>query len=224
VPVTEAPTQLADHADAYLRALVARDGRAARAAVDAALQAGATVSQVYVEVLQPALYAIGDRWATEACSVADEHFATALTETILGALGPRLRGEPRDGRLAVIACTPDERHALGLRMVSDLLQAEGWEVFELGASLPAADLAALVDEERPDTVLLSTSTAGRLPGIQEALTALRALEDPPLIVVGGQFWTAEAASLARELGADHVVRDARLLVPLLERHLAEQAT
>lgn len=214
--------RLADHADAYLAALAAHDGRAARGTVDAALADGASVADVYLDVLQPALYAVGDRWAREACTVADEHFATALTESIMGALGPRLRGEPSEGRLAVLTCTPEERHCVGLRMVSDVLQSEGWEVLELGASLPASDLAALVDDERPDAVGLSTSTAGRLPGVEEALSALRALPDPPVLVVGGQFWTAEAAALAPSLGADHVVRDARMLAPLLERRLAER--
>jgi methanogenic corrinoid protein MtbC1 len=213
---------LTDHADAYLRALVARDGHAARAAVEAALAAGAGVADVYLGVLQPALYAVGDRWAREHGTVADEHFASSMTESILGALGPRLRGSPRDGRLVVLSCTPDERHCIGLRMVSDLLQADGWEVLELGAALPARDLAALVDEERPDAVALSTSTAGRLPGIQEVLKALNEVGDRPPIVVGGQFWTAEAAAIATELGADHVVRDARLLAPLLDRHMARR--
>lgn len=213
----DADSALSRHADAFLRALVARDARAARAAVDLALAAGASVTDVYLGVLQPALYAVGDRWASEQLSVADEHFATAVAESIMGTLNQRIRAEPRDGRLAVVACTPEERHVIGLRMVRDLLEADGWEVLDLGAATPAADLADLVAAELPDAVALSTSTAGRLPGIEETLRALGGVEPRPCIVVGGQFWTAEAAALARELGADLVVRDARLLPPLLER-------
>ncbi|HEU4658194.1 MAG TPA: B12-binding domain-containing protein, partial [Capillimicrobium sp.] len=135
---------LSEHADAYLRALLARDGRAARGAVESALGSGASIPDVYLGVLQPALHAVGDCWAREDITVADEHFASAVTESIIGALGPRVRGEPSDGRLAVLTCTPEERHCIGLRMLSDLLQSEGWEVLDLGASLPAGDLAALV--------------------------------------------------------------------------------
>lgn len=219
---TAAERDLPAAADAYLAALCARDVRAARAVVTAALDAGATIAEIYLDVLTPALRSIGDRWATGAATVADEHFASSLTESIMGALGPRLRGEPSEGRLAVLACTPDECHVIGLRMVSDLLQAAGWEVLELGGSVPADALAALVDQERPDAVGLSTSTAGRLPGVEDALRALRALDEPPLVVVGGPLWTAQAAALAPGLGADHVVRDARLLAPLLERHLTRR--
>jgi methanogenic corrinoid protein MtbC1 len=212
-------TQLSRHADAYLRALLARDAPAARALVDEALAGGASIVDVYVGVFQPALYAVGDAWACDRVSVAGEHVATAVTESIMGELSPRLRAEPRDGRLAVVACTPEERHCIGIRMVRDLLEADGWEVLELGACTPAGDLAQLVSEECPDAVALSTSTAGRLPGIEEMLRALDAVRPRPLIVVGGQFWTAEAAALAPELGADFVVRDARMLPPLLAKRV-----
>jgi NADPH-dependent 2,4-dienoyl-CoA reductase/sulfur reductase-like enzyme len=38
-------------------------------------------------------------------------------------------------------------------------------------------------------------------------------------VVGGQFWTAEAARTAMELGADVVERDPRALVALLRERV-----
>lgn len=214
-PLVEPP--LSGHLDAFRGALLARDPGPARAAVAAALSDGASVEDVYLGLLQPALYEIGDLWAGERVSVADEHFAAALVESILGELGPRIRVEPRDGRLAVLACTPGEQHDIGLRMVGDLLRADGWEVLDLGASTPAADLTALVAEEQPDAIVLSTSTAGRLPGIEETLRALAGVRPRPAVVVGGQFWTAEAASHAAEMGADLVIRDARLLVPRLAR-------
>src|SRR3712207_7536505 len=53
-------------------------------------------------------------------------------------------------RLAVVTGTPGELHALGPRVVSDLLQADGWEVLLLGAATPAPDLVALVDAERSE--------------------------------------------------------------------------
>ena len=40
---------------------------------------------------------------------------------------------PRGGRLAVLACTPGEQHALGVQMVGEFLEGAGWEVLQLGA-------------------------------------------------------------------------------------------
>jgi methanogenic corrinoid protein MtbC1 len=216
-PLVDSP--LGAHLDAFRDALLARDRTAARATIERALLTGASIEDVYLGILQPALYEIGDLWAAERVTVADEHFASAVVATLVMELGPRIEAAPRGGRLAVLACTPGELHDIGLLMVRDLLRAEAWEVLYLGASTPAPDLAALVADEQPDAVVLSTSTAGRLPGIEETLGALAAAQPSPIVVVGGQFWTAEAAAGASAMGADLVIRDARLLAPRLDKHV-----
>jgi MerR family transcriptional regulator, light-induced transcriptional regulator len=204
-----------EHRTAYLEALLARDVGAARAAVEAALRAGVAVPEVYLGVLQPALYEIGRSWAVGDFSVADEHSATAVTQSVLGMLGPRMRTAPKDGRLAVVTGSPEERHALGVQMVADFLEGDGWEVLNLGASTPAGDLARMADRERPDVVALSTATPAGLPGAAEAVAALLALAPRPLVVLGGQLWQGPARADAEGLGADLLVDDPRELVVLL---------
>src|SRR3954454_9830086 len=104
-------------------------------------------------------------------------------------LGPRMRTAPKDGRLALVTGSPEERHALGVQMVADFLEADGWEVLNLGASTPAADLARLAGTEEPAVVAVSTPATAGLPGAAEAVTAMAALRPRPLIVLGGQLWT-----------------------------------
>jgi methanogenic corrinoid protein MtbC1 len=207
-----------DHRRAYLDALHARDAAAARAAVDAALEGGMEVADVYLEILAPALHAIGQDWATGEIDIADEHYATAVTMTVLGALGPRMRTAPKDGRLAVVSGSPEERHALGVQMVADFLEGDGWEVLNLGASTPAGDLARLADAEQADVVALSTSTPAALPGAAEAVVALKGLRPAPLVVLGGRLWTGAARREAEALGADLVLDGPRELV----EHLRER--
>jgi methanogenic corrinoid protein MtbC1 len=145
-------------------------------------------------------------------NIAEEHYATTVAQSILDGLSRRLHRAPRDGRLAVVTGTPGEQHALGSRMVSDFLEADGWEVILLGPGVPAADLVALVEHEQPDVVALSTATAGGLDGVAEVLRALRTLQPRPYVVAGGQFWTASTRGTALDLGADHVEQDPRALV------------
>jgi methanogenic corrinoid protein MtbC1 len=200
---------------AYLEALLARDVGAARRAVDAALEGGLPVPDIYLGVLQAALYDIGRCWAVGDFSIAEEHAATAVTQSLLGMLGPRMRTAPKDGRLAVVTGSPEERHALGVQMVADFLESDGWEVLNLGASTPARDLARMADRERPDVVALSTATPAGLPGAAEAVSALRELEAPPLVALGGQLWRGQAREDAERLGADLVLEDPRELIALL---------
>jgi methanogenic corrinoid protein MtbC1 len=204
-------------AAAFTRALLARDARQARALVEELVQRGARVIDVHQHVLRPALEQIGDLWCLEDVTVAQEHYATEITTQLVAALAPDRRVPPTRGRLAVVASTRDELHALGARMVADVLEREGWEVLSLGASIPVEDLAHLVSEERPDLVALSTATIGRLPGVEEAIAALAALEPRPVIAVGGALYDGPVVELARGWGADFVTTDLRRLVDEVTR-------
>lgn len=210
---------VATHRDAFLEALVARDSAKARRAIDAALQDGGAIEDIYLGVLQPALYEIGHRWALGDLNVAQEHYATVIATSLVNHLSERRELPPKDGRLAFVTGTPEEQHTLGARMVADFLEGDGWETILLGAGPPAHDVVELVDQERPDVVALSTSTAGVLPGVVELVGALDALRPRPLIVAGGRFWTAETSAAALEFGADKVVNDARELIPWLQERL-----
>ena len=201
--------------DDFLAALMAGDATRARWLVDQAVEEGMSVRDLYMDVLAPTLQEVGERWAAGELTVAHEHYSVAVTQGILGVLAPHIRVPPASGRLAVVACTPGELHALGAQMVADFLEGEGWEVLALGASTPAADLAALVDDERPDLVALSTAMANNLEAAVTAVTMLRELDDPPFIAVGGRAWAALTDERRADLGADAVFGDPRQMCSVL---------
>jgi len=210
---------LDDHRAAFLDALLRRDSARARRVVDEALAAGAPVPDVYLGVLEPSLREVGHRWAMGALNVAEEHYATAVAQSILDGLSRQMARAPHDGRLAIVSGSPEEQHVLGVRMVADFLEADGWEALQLGPGAPTRDLVALVESEQPDVVALSTATAGVLDGVAEVLRALNALRPRPYIATGGQFWTAQTRGAALELGADVVLHDPRELVAVLRERI-----
>jgi methanogenic corrinoid protein MtbC1 len=218
-PVPEPLTAeaLGDASSAYRRALLARDDRRARAEVEALVRRGVRIVDLYTAVLGPALEEIGELWALDEVSVADEHYATEVTAQLLTVLAPDRRLAPTRGRLAVITASPDEQHVLGARMLADLLERGGWEVIALGPGAPAAALADLVATECPDVVALSTSTVGRLPGAEEAVAMLHRVRPRPLVAVGGALYRGPVVELARTWGADVVTSDLAVLVDELRR-------
>jgi methanogenic corrinoid protein MtbC1 len=206
------PEALGDAATAYVQALLARDDRQARAQIEGLVHRGVRIVDIYTLVLAPALEEIGELWSLEQVSVAQEHYATEVTAQLLTVLAPDRRLAPTRGRLAVVTASPDEQHALGARMLADLLERGGWEVIALGAAAPADALADLVATECPDVVALSTSTVGRLPGAEEAVGMLDGVRPRPLIVVGGALYRGPVVELARTWGADVVTSDLAVLV------------
>jgi methanogenic corrinoid protein MtbC1 len=208
-------------ADAYLAALRDGDRRQAFHVLDGALDAGTELSGLYLEVVQPAMREIGRLWQENKVTVAEEHLATAITEAAMNRLFERVFDwrDTRTPRL-LAACAAEERHQLGLRMLCDLLEMEGWETTYLGASVPIESLVHLVQARTPDAVAISATIAPHLPRVRDAISAIRAapLARQPLIVVGGRAFHGDPA-LAERIGADLTALDAADAVLALDERL-----
>ncbi len=196
-----------DALDSYVDALVRPDPRGARAIVETLVSAGRPVRAIYMDILQPALVEVGRRWEQARITVAHEHLATATTKAIMARLAPLVAAPPPVGRRIVLACSPGELHEVGLRMVADFLEGDGWEVLELGADTPEDDLLGIVSTWRPDVVGLSTALEDHLPEAAATIQRLAALDVRPLVLVGGAAYNGDGAAAAR-LGADMFATDA----------------
>lgn len=203
--------------DDYLAAILAPDPFRARAIARAAVDGGVPLDRVYAEVFEPVMVEVGNRWENGSLSIAHEHLAAEITTSLISELSQRVRRQPEGGRLAVVSCSPGERHCIGPQMLSGLLEASGWEVLYLGATLPLEDLVGLADSEVPDVVALSTTMSAHLPEVRETIPALQELPEPPLVVLGGQAYSGEEQ--AREMGADIWAPSAAAASALLDREV-----
>ncbi len=194
----------------------------ARAAAFGLLENGITPRDLYLEVLAPALQEVGSRWEEGLISVAQEHLATAVVSSVMATVAPSLTEMPMVGRRAVLACTDGELHDVGLRMVGDFLEADGWEVFFLGALTPADALQQLVAECKPDVVGLSTALTTHLASAGAAIDAVRKLDRPPFVIVGGRAY-GDDESVALDLGADAWFADAGVASSLLRGRFGSEA-
>ena len=144
-------------------------------------QQGASPEALVLDVLAPAQREVGRRWEDGRWSVAQEHAATAVTDTALGLLA--LDAEPLGDRRAVVACVEGEWHALPARMAAEIMRVRGWDVTFLGPSLPADDLARYVSSQRPHVVGLSCSMPVALKGAARSVEACRRAGVP--VLAGG---------------------------------------
>ncbi|MDQ3935420.1 MAG: cobalamin-dependent protein [Actinomycetota bacterium] len=201
----------------YLEAILEPDPARAREVVRGVVRAGLPIEVVYSEILGPAMVEVGRRWEANEIGVAHEHLAAEVTGSLVSELADRVRSEPGSGRMALVSCSPEERHCIGGQMLSGLLEASGWEVLYLGATLPVRDLVAMAEDEAADVIALSTTMPGNLPGVAETIRAVQELEEPPLVIVGGQAYSGEDD--ARRVGADAYAPSAADAPSLLRRRL-----
>lgn len=160
----------------------------------------------YEELIARSLVEVGRLWQAGQISVADEHVATAVAQSVIASFYPTFPWAAA-GPQGIVACVEDERHELGARMAADLLVHDGWNVMYVGADVPLASLVELVVRTRPVFVGLSFALAERLPQARDAIARLRRDAPDARLLLGGRGVAVDAAA-AQDLGADAAARSA----------------
>lgn len=199
----------------YLLALLEGDrAQASRLILDAA-QESSSVSDLYLQVLLPAQQEVGRMWQADEINVAEGHFATSTTSTILAQLRLRAPERERNGKTLLAAAVTGNRHDIGLQVVADFFEMDGWRVIQLGSDMPIPDLAQAVEFYQPDLLALSVSLHTQFATLTETIQAVRRGERGAVvkILVGGRG-LAEATDLAQKFGADAYAADPNAAVAL----------
>jgi methylmalonyl-CoA mutase cobalamin-binding domain/chain len=202
----------------YKAALSAGDARAAHGVIDGLIDAGASFEDLCEEVVRPALYEIGESWASGDVTIGDEHVATAISDAILACVGTFSNAQLEGQYRVLVCCTEGELHAVGARMVAETFAAAEWSVQYLGASMPAHAVASAVVERGADVLALSTTMAGHLPDVTRTIHAAREARPGLRVVVGGQAYGGDEQR-ARETGATLLHDGLRGLVDRVEESL-----
>jgi hypothetical protein len=198
---------------------ILRDPVALREAMEAALGASSGAGAVYRDVLRPFLAAVGDDGGGASGPAADGRRAVARSaaQAALAELGAAVPTSDEGlGRRAAVIVPGGVVGELDGRALADALDAGGWSTQLVGlAGREADDVRDELLAARIELLVVPVADAAQVLASQRALSLIRRLNAPPLIV-GVTF--ASGAD-APSVGADHVIGDADALPPLLRRRL-----
>ena len=204
----EATAQSATLSRLVLLHLLQRDQEAAASIAVEALRGGMPLIAVYERIIAPALYEIGRMWHMQEASIADEHFCSAAMRSIVTQLRASVQAPPADGRRVLCCTVGGNFHDVGIRMVADVLEMDGWTVEFLGANVPAHEVVmSIVDsasDERRAFHLVAASASTLLSvraamDLADAMNAYPEAHDVPLLIGGGVFNANDG--LAEAIGA-----------------------
>ncbi|MDG6109065.1 cobalamin-dependent protein [Dactylosporangium aurantiacum] len=201
----------------YFALLERRDGAGAVRHALGLIDGGADPVDVLLDVVAPAQEQVGRRWAEGAWTVAHEHAATAISESVAMAVGARIPPPEAPLGHVILACAEREWHGLPARLVGYCLQAAGWRTTFLGASTSPRQFARFLDDVDADAVAISCSVAASLPAARRLIDAAREA-GLPVLVGGGAFGSDDTR--ARALGASGWARDARTASAVLAELVA----
>ena len=151
------------------------------------LRASVDLSQpdLIQEVVVPMIKSIGNKWKNGDIRIYHEHLASAVIKTFLANLTSAFKVEQNAPEI-VIATPKGQMHELGALLVASAAASEGWRVTYLGPNLPAEEIAAAVQQDKPKALALSLVYPPDDPHINVELTKLaKYLNEDTIIYVGG---------------------------------------
>jgi len=107
---------------------------------------------------------------------------------------------------------------MGIRMVSDWFELNGWDSYYIGANTPKASIVKLLCDQRPHVLAVSATMTYHLPRVIELVTAVRRVPECasiPILVGGRVFNTFP--DLAQLIGADGTAVDGEQAVQCAEQ-------
>ncbi len=170
----------------YTQALLGGDKKRCTVIVKDLLGKDISLYSLYLDLFQRSLYQVGKLWETNQISVATEHMATAITETLLSLAYPKIFSAEHKGKKAVVSCLVNEYHQIGGKMVADIFELNGWDGYFLGANTPLDDLTGMIQEKQPDILALSVSIYFSMDSLYTTLENIREIHNDLKIIVGGQ--------------------------------------
>ena len=196
----------------YLEALLTSRTKVAYETISAARKKGVPLEVIYEEVLAKVMYEIGSLWHRNIITVDKEHYATSVTQMVMSGFYDEIFARPRKNRKLVSCAVGNELHEMGIRMLSDVLELNGWDTIYLGAALPEAAILEAIRSHEPDLVALSVTMPPYLSTCERVVQAIRSSYPNIKIAVGGQafantselwerwdvdFFSTSASALAR---------------------------
>ncbi|MEO7273088.1 MAG: cobalamin-dependent protein [Vicinamibacterales bacterium] len=175
-----------------------------------AAAAGTPVRELYLHVFQATQYEVGRLWQTNQITVAQEHYCTAATQLIMAQLYPYVFASEKTGDTLVATCVAGDLHEIGIRMVTDFFEMDGWNTYYLGASTPPQAVVETVIQRQATVLAISATIAGHLRGVDDLIHRVRA--EPACrevkIVVGGYPFRV-APALWQRIAADGTAANAQ---------------
>jgi len=172
-----------------LKALLAGDRKTSSKLVNELLESGLSIKDIYEDHLKPALVEVGELWEQNKISVATEHLASAVVESLLNEIYVRISPTDKTNKTVVVSCLENEHHQIGARMVSDIFEIHGWEVLFLGANTPKQDLVNYLKMMKPNLVAISLSIYFHLPTLEKTINLIKKEFPKIQIITGGQAFT-----------------------------------
>lgn len=135
------------------------------------------------KILKQVMYDIGEDWANNKISIATEHVASNIAQTLVKIIMDSVTGSANKKKILI--CVPvGEEHHLGCDVLETYLSIKGFKVYNMGTSIPTESIISFVENNKPDIVFLSITLSDNIAAGQRLVKKIKEESNIPVLVGG----------------------------------------
>jgi trimethylamine corrinoid protein len=191
-------------------AIIAGDRAAARALAEEAVRSGLDLLEVVEKGYVPGIQRVGELWEQGEYFLPELITSAEAMKAAMAVLDPQLNRKDvasRMGGKVVIGTVEGDIHDIGKNLVASMLQAGGFEVFDLGVDVKLERFIETAEKVGADMICLSALLTTTMMNQRRLIGLLRdrGLRDKYTVLVGG---APASRKWAEEIGADGYAENA----------------
>ncbi|NNM36004.1 MAG: histidine kinase [Nitrosopumilus sp.] len=135
------------------------------------------------KILKPVMYEIGEHWATNKISIATEHVASNIAQTLVKIIMDRVVATCNKKKILI--CVPlGEEHHLGCDVLETYLSIKGYKVYNMGTSMPTESIINFIENNKPDILFVSITLPDNLSAGQRLVRKIKEEHNIPILIGG----------------------------------------
>lgn len=206
--------------DKIAEAIVDLDEQAALEMAADMIKAGTDPVSI-LEKCRAGMSIVGEKFEKGNFFLSEMIMAAEIFNQIMDIVRPHLKSAIAESKGKILIGTVEgDVHDIGKNIVIALLEAEGFEIIDLGVDVPPATFVEAIKEHEPDIVGMSSLLTVALETTKETIEAITeaGLRDKVKIIIGGGVVTE---LVQRHTGADAYTDDGLEGVEMCRRFVAE---
>jgi len=205
---------MSEHLDNCRQSIIDGDAERSAGLARLTLDEGMNVLEVIDKGFVEGIREVGRLWEEGELFLPELVIGADAMKKAMDILQPALEGDESQERLGhvVIGTIEGDIHDIGKTLVATMLSANGFEVTDLGADVPAAKFVETAEEKKADWIAISALLTTTMPGQRKVVELLAEKSISGIrVMVGGAPCSEEWAS---DIGADGYAGDAVAAVAL----------
>jgi len=164
------------------------------------------IKDIYKCILQPFQLELGALWHENKINVAQEHYATAVSQIAMSMLYERIFATPKNDKVFLGTCVQGELHEFGIRMICDYMESCGWNTYYLGANMSEHGIIQMINEKKPDIIAISCAMIFNVSKVQNLIQSIKSSGISTPVIVGGYPFNLDK-QLWEKVGANGYASD-----------------